>query len=104
MIGSAELDLEAAGLGDPAFGLNYEQFMVSAIAPMGTVTVRARGSMLDGAFFQDPGQALVTDEWSLTDDSKAIPEPRTFLTGGLAAVALLGFARWRRRGELKISH
>jgi hypothetical protein len=98
LIGSAELDLEAAGLGDPILpGLNYEQFMVMAIAPAGTVTVRARGSMLDGVFFQDPGQALVTDLWSLTARSTAVPEPGTALTIGLAALAMLRFARRRRR-------
>ena len=97
LIGSAELDLEAAGLGDAAPGLNYKQFAISAIAPAGTVTVRARGSMIDGVFFQDPGQALVTDAWSLTDDaSRVVPEPGTALTSGLAALGLLGFALRRR--------
>lgn len=95
LLGSAELDLVAAGLGGNP-GLSYEQFMVMAVAPPGTVTVRARGSMLDGVFFMDPGQALVTDEWSLTARS-AIPEPGTALTSGLAALALLGLAMRRRR-------
>jgi hypothetical protein len=86
LIGSAELDLEAAGLGDPNNpGLNYEQFMVMANAPAGTTTVRARGSLIDGVFFQDPGQALVTDAWSLT----AIPEPASILLVGLAMSGLL---------------
>jgi hypothetical protein len=90
LIGSAQLDLEAAGLGDPsAPGLNYEQFMVMAVAPAGTATVRARGSMLDGVFYQDPGQALVTDEWSLL----CVPEPTSAMLGGLA---LLGFLVRRR--------
>jgi hypothetical protein len=96
LIGSAELDLEAAGLGDPMPGLNYEQFMVMAVAPAGTAIVRARGSMWDGVFFQDPGQALVTDEWSLTADTR-IPEPGTALTSGLVALALLAFGKRRRR-------
>jgi hypothetical protein len=90
LIGSAELDVEAAGLGDPTSGLNYEQFMVMATAPAGTATVRARGSMIDGVFFQDPGQALVTDEWSLT----AIPEPTSVVLLGLSVV---GFVTLRRR-------
>jgi MYXO-CTERM domain-containing protein len=98
LIGSSELDLEAAGLGDPSLaGFNYEQFVIMAVAPAGTVTVRARGSMLDGVFFLDPGQALVTDQWSLTARSTPTPEPGTALMGGLAALALLGSARRRRR-------
>lgn len=98
LIGSAELDLEAAGLGDVTtpFGLDYEQFQVSAIAPAGTVTVRARGSMLDGVFFQDPGQALVTDQWSLTSDGDRVPEP---VTSGLVVLGLLGVAARRRRHQ-----
>jgi hypothetical protein len=83
LISSAQLDLEAAGLGGPNAGLNYEQFMVTATAPVGTVTVRARGSMLDGVFNVDPGQALVTDAWSL------VPEPGTALLGSLALLGLV---------------
>jgi hypothetical protein len=90
LIGSAELDLEAAGLGDPAnAGLNYEQFTVMATAPAGTQTVRARGTMIDGAFFQDPGQALVTDSWSLT----AVPEPTSLVIGCLGILSLMGLRR-----------
>jgi hypothetical protein len=85
LLGSAELDVEAAGLGGPDPGLNYERFSVSATAPAGTTTVRARGSMIDGVFFQDPGQALVTDAWSL----QAVPEPSTALLGGLALLGLV---------------
>ena len=93
LIGSAELDLEAAGLGDPSNpGLNYEQFMVSAIAPAGTQIVRSRGSMIDGVFFQDPGQALVTDLWKLT----AVPEPATVTMAGLG---LAGLVALRRRSQ-----
>jgi hypothetical protein len=102
LLGSAELDLEAAGLGDPANpGLNYEQFQLIAVAPAGTLTVRARGSMIDGVFFQDPGQALVTDAWSLTeteDTTGRVPEP---VTGALVTVAVLGFAARRARAMRK---
>jgi hypothetical protein len=100
LIGSAQLDVEAAGLGDPGNpGLNYELFQVMAVAPLGTEIVRARGSMLDGVFFQDPGQALVTDLWSLTDGSRGVPEPGTAVTGGLAALALLGLSLRRRHSN-----
>jgi hypothetical protein len=89
LLGSAELDLEAAGLGGPNAGLNYEQFMVMAVAPAGTVEVRARITMVDGVFFQDPGQAFVADCLSLV----CVPEPSTALMGGLA---LLGMIARRR--------
>jgi len=102
LLSSAELDLEAAGLGDPASpGLNYEQFQLSAIAPAGTLTVRARGSMIAGVFFQDPGQALVTDNWSLTETDSApdpVPEPAT---GTLMVLGLLGAAVRRKVSGLK---
>ncbi len=89
LLSSAVLDLEAAGLGGVAGSLNYELFSVTGTAPAGTTTVRARGSMIDGAFFADPGQALVTDEWTLS----AVPEPSTALLG---ALSLLGFVARRR--------
>ena len=94
LLSTAELDLEAAGLGGLDPGLNYELFQVSAVAPAGTLTVRARGSMIDGAFFQDPGQALVTDQWSLTTrDDVPVPEPAT---GILTITGLLGLAARRK--------
>jgi hypothetical protein len=105
LLGSAELDLEAAGLGGADPGLNYELFSLSAVAPAGTQNVRARGSMIDGVFFQDPGQALVTDEWSLKagdDTTSRVPEPQTVLTTGLAAVSLLAFAKYRKRRATQI--
>ena len=86
LISSTLLDLEAAGLGNPAApGLNYEQFAVMATAPAGTVSVRAIGSMVDGVFFQDPGQALVTDSWSLT----VVPEPATVALVGIGLLAVV---------------
>jgi len=93
LLASAELDLEAAGLGDLANpGLNYELFQLTAVAPAGAQTVRARGSMLNAVFFQDPGQALVPDAWSLTEtDSTASPVPEP-ATGALTALAMLGAA------------
>ena len=98
LLSSAELDLEAAGLGGPNAGLNYELFQVMAIAPAGTLTVRARGTMLGGAFFQDPGQALVTDQWSLTSSTDVpVPEPAT---GILTVTGLLGLAARRKARAL----
>jgi hypothetical protein len=90
-IGSSILDLEpglAANLGN-GNPLNYAEFMVMGVAPAGTATVRARGSMIDGVFNQDPGQALVTDFWSL----ECIPEPASVMLVGLAVAGLAGFRR-----------
>jgi hypothetical protein len=74
------------GNGNP---LNYQNFMVMGVAPPGTATVRARGSMIDGVFNQDPGQALVTDFWDLT----CIPEPTSIVLVGLAVAGLAGLRR-----------
>lgn len=94
LISSTSLDLEAAGLGDVSTSgsLDYEKFSVTATAPPGTATVRARGTMVAGVFFQDPGQALVTDEWGLT----RVPEPTCLALVGLG-VAGLAAARRRSR-------
>jgi hypothetical protein len=102
LLASAELDLEAAGLGGPMNpGLNYELFQLMSVAPAGAQTVRARGSMLNGAFFLDPGQALVTDAWSLTEtDSTRTPVPEP-ATGALTALALLGAAVRRKVQTLR---
>lgn len=96
LLSSVASDLEAAGLGGVLFSLNYEQFSLSGTAPAGTALVRARGSLRDGVFFQDPGQPLVTDEWSLTV-AAAVPEPSTMALwcAGLGLIA----ARRRIRGR-----
>lgn len=45
-----------------------------------------------------PGQALITDEWSLTSDGDRVPEP---VTSGLVLLGLLGVAARRKALELK---
>jgi hypothetical protein len=84
-IGSAVLDLIGAGLfvdnGEP---FDYKQYSVQALAPAGTVTVRARASMLNGSNNpQGGGQAFVVDDFVLT------PEPTAALGMALLAVAAL---------------
>ena len=92
-IGSAVLDLDgglAANLGN-GNPLNYAEYMVMAFAPAGTVTVRARGTMNDGVFNMDPGQALVTDCWSLV----CIPEPASVMLGLIGMLGVVGLGRRR---------
>lgn len=89
VIGSSVLDLIGAGLfvdnGEP---FDYKQYTVVGVAPAGTVTVRARASMLNGAANpQGGGQAYVVDDFVLTPEPSAL----AMLLLGVAAVA-------RRRG------
>ena len=68
---------------------NYKQYTVAAVAPAGTVAVRARASMIGG--ISNPaggGQAFVIDDFQLS----IIPEPSVFALLGLA-----GFVALRRR-------
>jgi hypothetical protein len=65
---------------------NFKEYTVQAVAPAGSVFVRARASMIDA--FGNPaggGQAFVVDDFSL------VPEPSS------AAVLLLGLAPLARR-------
>lgn len=92
VIGGSVLDLAAVaspnGLFDPnGHPFNYKQYTVSGTAPAGTVSVRARASMIDA--FANPaggGQAYVIDDFVLT------PEPTALL-----GMVLLGAAAFARR-------
>jgi len=90
VIGGTTLDLIAAGLfvdnGEP---FDYKQYSVSATAPAGATSVRARASMLDAS--SNPaggGQAFVVDDFSL------VPEPATAM--GMIVLAAAALARRRR--------
>jgi len=89
--GGATLDLVAAGLftanGQP---FNYKQYTLSALAPAGAVSVRARVSMIDG--LANPlggGQAFVVDDFELS----AVPEPSAVALAGLGLFGLLASRR-----------
>lgn len=91
LIGGATLDLVAAGLlTDNGLAFDYKQYSVSAVAPAGTASVRARASMINA--MSNPaggGQAYVVDDFTLT----AVPEPATFALVGLAVAGLVGIRR-----------
>lgn len=80
--------LGVGGGNNPPFG--YQQFSVSGVAPVGTASVRARVSMVDG--YSNPaggGQAYVADDFVLV----GVPEPATFALVGLAVAGLVGIRR-----------
>lgn len=91
LIGSAILDLRAAGLGTPnGEAFNYQQFSLLATAPLGTATVRAGVAMIDA--FANPaggGQAFVVDDFDLV----VVPEPTSLALVGLGFAALLSARR-----------
>jgi hypothetical protein len=91
VIGGSTLDLVASGLltpnGEP---FSYKLYTVSAVAPAGTASVRARVSMLNA--MGNPlggGQAFVVDDFSL------VPEPTSLGLIGLGGAGL--FSRRHRR-------
>jgi len=90
LIGSASLSLMPGLFVPNGMPFNYKQFSVDGIAPVGTVTVRARISMIGGMSNPAGGpQAFVVDDFTLTDDRvAAVPEPTTILltAGGLAGL------------------
>jgi hypothetical protein len=95
LISSQTLNLNTAGLfvanGQP---FNYKEYSLSAIAPVGAVTVRARSSLLDG--LSNPlggGQAFVVDDFTFT----VVPEPSVI---SLAVLGLAGLVLHRRKNAV----
>lgn len=73
---------------------NYKQYELSAIAPAGTVFVRARASMIDAVANPDGGgQAFVVDDFTL----EFVPEPSSVALALVGALALLGIGLRRRQ-------
>jgi hypothetical protein len=92
LIGGATLSLFPTLFVPNGQPFNYKQYSVSAVAPAGTVSVRARASFIGG--LGNPaggGQAFVIDDFTLD----AVPEPGCI---ALAMIGLSGLASlWRRR-------
>jgi hypothetical protein len=73
-------------------GRDWLQHMLMGTAPVGTVSVRVRSSMVDG--ITNPGvnpQSAFVDDFSLT----IIPEPASLMLGLIGIVGLLGLGRRR---------
>ncbi len=83
-IGGAQLSLLPTLFVPNGQPFNYKQYTLSAVAPVGTFTVRARASMIDA--ISNPaggGQAFVIDDFTL------VPEPSALSLIGLGIGALL---------------
>lgn len=91
ILSNVTLDLVLAGLGlgsptPPATGFNYHPFSLSAVAPVGTVTVQAGAEMINA--YGNPaggGQAFVVDAFTLVPEPSAI----TLLALGIAGSLVL---------------
>ncbi len=97
LAGSLEIELAADGqTNDPDTALrDWMEHTLMATAPLGTVNVRVRASMVDGVL--NPGvnpQSAFVDDFSLT----VIPEPASVALG-VIAVALTGCIGLMRRRE-----
>jgi hypothetical protein len=93
LAGSVQIELKANGqTNDPETSTrDWMQHTLAATAPVGTVNVRVRASMVDGVVNSgvNPQSAFV-DDFSLT-----IPEPASAMLGWLGLAPLMGLARRR---------
>ncbi len=99
LISMAVLDVVAAGLFvDNGLAFDYKQYSLSSFAPVGTATVRARVSMTNATGNpQGGGQAIVVDDFDLSDEERAVPEPAMLTLLGLGGVFAAVRSSRRRR-------
>jgi len=97
--GSVEIELRANGQPNDNFGTNttvadatWFQHTLMSVAPLGTVNVQVRASMIDGIKNLDPSQSAFFDDFSL----EAVPEPASAVLGLIGVLGLVGLARRRR--------
>lgn len=113
VLSSSTIDVKADRLAQIGCGLScsnnaandatwYEHTFTGVVAPVGAVSARLSGKMIDGVFNTDPFQAAFFDDFSLDGPAPlqaatgAVPEPATAF--GLAVGALmLSLGRNRRR-------
>ena len=90
----AELSLLPTLFVDNGEPFDYKQYTLSAIAPAGTVFVRARVSMIDAiANPAGGGQAFVVDDFTL----EVVPEPSSVALALVGALVLFGIGLRRRQ-------
>lgn len=84
VLSSSVLSLMGGLFVDNGLAFDYKQYTVTGTAPAGTVSARARASMIDA--MSNPaggGQAFVVDDFTMTG---VVPEPATFVVLGLGAL------------------
>ncbi len=106
VIGSSTIDVKADRiLQSPTNNANddlWYQHTLGGIAPVGSVSVRLSGKMIDGVFNTDPGQSAFFDDFSLDGPvaplaaAGAVPEPAT-ATGMVFGALMLSLWRGRQR-------
>ena len=94
------LDLRTEQMNDDT----WREHILNGIAPVGTVSVRVSGSMIDGVGNLDPGQSAFFDDFSLDGPlallvaATPVPEPATAVSLVLGVV-MLGFRRTRQQSR-----